>query len=202
MERSWCSSRSRRAPACRGEAPPRRSAGGSGPAWSGRRASSCCARGSTRSPRAASTSSKCSRVPASPGCSATSKTPSARAAEQCRNPGRDAAFGAWWTRPRAITILHSPMASRTEAVDLDRTRDVVHQAYTSTAARVLERGFRDNPTYIATKALVDWDLLEGIDLTGTSVLNVGCLEPIDEMHFARHVGRWTAVDVHPDVIGM
>ncbi|HYV17524.1 MAG TPA: methyltransferase domain-containing protein [Verrucomicrobiae bacterium] len=94
------------------------------------------------------------------------------------------------------------MASRTEAVDLDRTRDVVHQAYTSTAARVLERGFRDNPTYIATKALVDWDLLEGIDLTGTSVLNVGCLEPIDEMHFARHVGRWTAVDVHPDVIGM
>lgn len=94
------------------------------------------------------------------------------------------------------------MASRTGAVDLDRTRDVVHQAYTSTAARLLERGFRDNPTYIATKALVDWDLLEGIDLAGKSVLNVGCLEPIDEMHFARHVERWTAVDVHPDVIGM
>lgn len=94
------------------------------------------------------------------------------------------------------------MASRNEAVDLDRTREVVHQAYTSTAARVLTRGFRDNPTYLATKALVDWDLLEGIDLDGKEVLNVGCLEPIDEMHFARHVARWTAVDVHPDVIGM
>src|SRR5262245_38322804 len=94
------------------------------------------------------------------------------------------------------------MTSRNEAVDLDRTRDVVHQAYTTTAARVLERGFRDNPTYLATKALVDWDLLEGIDLTDKEVLNVGCLEPIDEMHFARHVRRWTAVDVHPDVIEM
>jgi SAM-dependent methyltransferase len=94
------------------------------------------------------------------------------------------------------------MASRTEAVDLDRTRDVVHQAYTATAARVLERGFRDNATYIATKALVDWDLLEGVDLAGASVLNVGCLEPIDEMHFARHVAAWTAIDVHPDVVAM
>ncbi|HKQ98882.1 MAG TPA: class I SAM-dependent methyltransferase [Candidatus Polarisedimenticolia bacterium] len=94
------------------------------------------------------------------------------------------------------------MTSRFEAVDLDRARDDVHQAYTVTAERVLERGFRDNPTYLATKALVDWDLLEGIDLAGKEVLNVGCLEPIDEMHFARHVRGWTAVDVHPDVIGM
>jgi len=89
-----------------------------------------------------------------------------------------------------------------EAIDLDKARDQVHQAYTATAVRVSEIGFRDNPTYIATKALVDWDLLEGIDLRGKDVLNVGCLEPIDEIHFVRHVRRWVAVDVHPDVVRM
>lgn len=102
----------------------------------------------------------------------------------------------------AITILHWVMARGFEAIDLDKARDDVRQAYTATAGRVAKHGFRDNPTYIATKALVDWDLLEGIDLGGKEVLNVGCLEPIDEMHFARHVRRWVAVDVHPDVVRM
>src|SRR5213075_3251537 len=69
-------------------------------------------------------------------------------------------IGSGWTPRKSITILHSVMANRLEAVDLDRERDTVHQAYTATAERVLTRGFRDNPTYIATKALVDWDLLE------------------------------------------
>ena len=89
-----------------------------------------------------------------------------------------------------------------EAIDLDKARADVRRAYSATAGRAAERGFRDNPTYIATKALVDWDLLEGVDLRGSSVLNVGCLEPIDEMHFARHVRRWVAVDIHPDVVRM
>ena len=89
-----------------------------------------------------------------------------------------------------------------EATDLDKAREDVRHAYTATAARVVTRGYRDNPTYVATKALVDWDLLEGVDLRDKDVLNVGCLEPIDEMHFARHVRSWTAVDVHPDVVRM
>ena len=78
----------------------------------------------------------------------------------------------------------------------------MRRAYSATAGRAAECGFRDNPTYIATKALVDWDLLEGVDLRDREVLNVGCLEPIDEMHFVRHVRRWTAVDIHPDVVAM
>jgi ubiquinone/menaquinone biosynthesis C-methylase UbiE len=89
-----------------------------------------------------------------------------------------------------------------EAFDLDTKREKVRQAYTATAVRVSEYGFRDNPTYIATKALVDWDLLEGVEMRGREVLNVGCLEPIDEIHFVRHVRRWVAVDVHPDVVRM
>lgn len=89
-----------------------------------------------------------------------------------------------------------------EASDLEKARQDVRQAYTATAARSVRRGFRDNATYVATKALVDWDLLEGVDLLEKDVLNVGCLEPIDEMHFARHVRSWTAVDIHADVIGM
>jgi len=93
------------------------------------------------------------------------------------------------------------MAS-SEAIDLEKARDDVRRAYTATAARVTERGFRDNPTYLATKALVDWDLLEEVDLRGRDVLNVGCLEPIDEKQFVRHVRRWVAVDIHPDVVRM
>ncbi|MBI4169313.1 MAG: class I SAM-dependent methyltransferase [Acidobacteria bacterium] len=89
-----------------------------------------------------------------------------------------------------------------EARDLTKARAEVHTAYSRNAARVLTRGFRDNPTYLATKALVDWDLLEDVDLQGKDVLNVGCFEPIDEMHFARRVRRWTAIDVNPDAIAM
>jgi SAM-dependent methyltransferase len=86
----------------------------------------------------------------------------------------------------------------------DRTaaaRDV-RQAYSALAEQVLARGHRDNPAYVATKALVDWDLMEDVPLDGARVLNVGCFEPIDEMHFAHRVGRWTAVDVNPDAIAM
>ncbi len=89
-----------------------------------------------------------------------------------------------------------------EARDAARARADVLAAYSANAERVGTLGFRDNPTYLATKALVDWDLLESVDLRGKDVLNVGCFEPIDEMHFARRVRSWTAVDVNPDAIAM
>ncbi|HEU4403235.1 MAG TPA: class I SAM-dependent methyltransferase [Candidatus Polarisedimenticolia bacterium] len=89
-----------------------------------------------------------------------------------------------------------------EARDVDKARADVSAAYTAGAARVEARGFRDNPNYVATKALVDWDLLEGLDLRDMEALNVGCFEPIDEMHFARQVRRWTAVDVNPEAVRM
>ena len=89
-----------------------------------------------------------------------------------------------------------------EARDLDRARAKVLAAYSANAARVEARGFRHNPTYMATKALVDWDLVEEADPSGKDVLNVGCFEPIDEMHFAGRVRSWTAVDVNPDALAM
>jgi SAM-dependent methyltransferase len=89
-----------------------------------------------------------------------------------------------------------------EASNLKQAQDDVRAAYTASAARVEALGYRDNPNYVATKALVDWDLLEGIDLSGRDVLNVGCFEPIDEMHFARRVRSWTAVDLNPEAVKM
>ena len=87
-----------------------------------------------------------------------------------------------------------------EARDIDRARSEVRAAYSANAARIEAKGFRDNPTYLATKALVDWDLLEDLDLERGAILNVGCFEPIDEMHFAHRVRSWTAIDVNPDAI--
>jgi SAM-dependent methyltransferase len=87
-----------------------------------------------------------------------------------------------------------------EADDVDRARADVRSAYSRNAARVEVRGFRDNATYLATKALVDWDLMDDLDLEGADVLNVGCFEPVDEMHFAHRVGSWTAIDVNPDAV--
>ena len=89
-----------------------------------------------------------------------------------------------------------------ESNDVARSRADVQAAYTRNAARVEEHGFRDNPVYLATKALVDWDLLEDADLGNSDVLNVGCFEPIDEIHFARRVRSWTAIDVNPDAVDM
>ncbi|MFQ5876384.1 MAG: class I SAM-dependent methyltransferase [Acidobacteriota bacterium] len=89
-----------------------------------------------------------------------------------------------------------------EAKDAARAEERVRSAYSANAARVEARGFRDNPIYLATKALVDWDLLEDIDLGTKDVLNVGCFEPIDEIHYARRVRSWTAIDVNPEAIAM
>lgn len=87
-----------------------------------------------------------------------------------------------------------------ESEEVERSRADVLAAYSRNAARVEARGFRDQPTYLATKALVDWDLLDDIDLANCDVLNVGCFEPIDEIHFARRVRSWTAIDINPDAI--
>lgn len=89
-----------------------------------------------------------------------------------------------------------------EAADVARARAEVLGAYSANAARIEAKGFRDNPTYLATKALVDWDLLEDLDIEKSDVLNVGCFEPIDEMHFAHRVRSWTAIDVNPDAIAV
>lgn len=88
--------------------------------------------------------------------------------------------------------------ARFEAENVDEAREKVREAYSAAAARIEAKGFRHNPTYVATKALVDWDLLEDLDLERSDVLNVGCFEPVDELHFAPRVRSWTAIDINPD----
>ena len=71
----------------------------------------------------------------------------------------------------------------------------VASAYEHHAAQIRGGGFRGRWTYVATKALSDWALVDGLDLTGTRVLNVGCCEPIDELFFARQPMRcWIGLD--------
>lgn len=54
---------------------------------------------------------------------------------------------------------------------------------------------RDQPTYMGSKMRCDYALVQRVGIEGKSVLNVGCSFPVDELHFARKVGSWTAVDL-------
>lgn len=71
----------------------------------------------------------------------------------------------------------------------------VVDAYARHAERIREDGYRGVWSYVATKALSDWALLDGIDLKRKRILNVGCSEPIDELFFARQEMRcWVGLD--------
>lgn len=80
------------------------------------------------------------------------------------------------------------------------TQKKVLGAYDRHATRVWESGYRFHPQYMAAKALTDWKLLSAVDLTGRTVLNVGCCEPIDEMQFVEKVIRWVGVDLSPSMV--
>lgn len=54
---------------------------------------------------------------------------------------------------------------------------------------------RDQPTYMGSKMRCDYRLVERVGIAGKSVLNVGCSFPVDELHYARKVASWTAVDL-------
>ncbi|MFP3938913.1 MAG: class I SAM-dependent methyltransferase [Thermoanaerobaculia bacterium] len=57
---------------------------------------------------------------------------------------------------------------------------------------------RDQPTYMGSKMRCDYALVDRVGIEGKSVLNVGCSFPVDELHYARKVGSWTAVDLSED----
>jgi SAM-dependent methyltransferase len=48
----------------------------------------------------------------------------------------------------------------------------------------------------------DYALMERVGVNGKYVLNVGCSFPVDEIYYARKVGRWTAVDISPESLKM
>jgi SAM-dependent methyltransferase len=56
---------------------------------------------------------------------------------------------------------------------------------------------RDLYTYMSSKFRSDYTLMEHVGVNGKSVLNVGCSFPIDELYYARKIGRWVSVDLSP-----
>jgi SAM-dependent methyltransferase len=54
---------------------------------------------------------------------------------------------------------------------------------------------RDQYTYLTSKLRSDYTLMELVGVDGKSVLNVGCSFPIDELYYARKIGRWVAIDL-------
>jgi SAM-dependent methyltransferase len=54
---------------------------------------------------------------------------------------------------------------------------------------------REQYTYMYSKFRSDYTLMERVGVEGKHVLNVGCSFPIDELYYARKVGKWTAIDL-------
>jgi SAM-dependent methyltransferase len=61
---------------------------------------------------------------------------------------------------------------------------------------------RDQYTYMYSKMCCDYTLMEKVGVAGKHLLNVGCSFPVDEIHYARKIGRWTAVDISPESLKM
>jgi len=60
--------------------------------------------------------------------------------------------------------------------------------------------YQHNAQYLASKALSDWSLIEGV--VRGDVLNVGCAEPIDELQWADQADSWLAMDANQAIIDM
>jgi SAM-dependent methyltransferase len=73
-------------------------------------------------------------------------------------------------------------------------------AYNSEAD--LSHALRDNWSYMTSKQLTDFALLDAAELTGACVLNVGCFYPIDELLYAHRVRRWVATDLGAHTISV
>lgn len=79
---------------------------------------------------------------------------------------------------------------------LDSSSPAVLAAYDDKARRHWEaEDPRDDPTYMASKMRCDYTLVDRVGVEGKSVLNIGCSFPVDELHYARKVGSWTAIDL-------
>ncbi|OGV62085.1 MAG: hypothetical protein A2498_07665 [Lentisphaerae bacterium RIFOXYC12_FULL_60_16] len=78
----------------------------------------------------------------------------------------------------------------------DIRQDPSYRAFSELPAnqRIRERWWRQRWSYVATKALTDWELLSMADPRGKRILNVGCSEPIDEFLYAGIAGHWTTID--------
>jgi len=55
---------------------------------------------------------------------------------------------------------------------------------------------RDHWRYFKSKISSDYVFLSNLDMYGKRILNVGCNFPMDEIFYARRVGKWVAIDVN------
>jgi len=68
-------------------------------------------------------------------------------------------------------------------------------AYEEMAARFDSVDPRDQATYMYSKMRSDYALMDWVDARDKDILNVGCSFPVDELHYARTIRRWTSVDI-------
>jgi SAM-dependent methyltransferase len=74
-----------------------------------------------------------------------------------------------------------------------QSQDAVVSAYNREADPFHEA--RNNWTYMTSKQLTDFALLDAADVDDARVLNVGCFHPIDEIMYAHRVRSWVATDL-------
>jgi SAM-dependent methyltransferase len=79
-------------------------------------------------------------------------------------------------------------------------KEVVYSAYTKYSEKLKREGYRHRPVYLGSKALSDWYLLSEAGIAGKMILNVGCAEPIDELHFAELAQFWVSLDINTDIL--
>jgi SAM-dependent methyltransferase len=68
-------------------------------------------------------------------------------------------------------------------------------SYDALAAEFAEHDPREQYSYLYSKLRSDYTLMEHVGVDGKYVLNVGCSFPIDELYYARKIGRWVAIDL-------
>jgi len=84
----------------------------------------------------------------------------------------------------------------------ETVKDAVYSAYSKYSEKIKLNGYRHNPVYVASKALADWYLMSEAGLSEKRVLNIGCAEPIDELHFAELCQHWISFDINTDVLAV
>jgi ubiquinone/menaquinone biosynthesis C-methylase UbiE len=96
------------------------------------------------------------------------------------------AVGGFDNRRREIAGVSADTGSRSEEA---------LASYDALAGDFEQNDPRDQHTYLGSKLRSDYALMEFVGPEGKSVLNVGCSFPVDELHYARKVRSWVAIDL-------
>jgi SAM-dependent methyltransferase len=81
------------------------------------------------------------------------------------------------------------------ALNPQSTSEAALASYDALAAEFLEHDPREQYSYLYSKLRSDYTLMEHVGVDGKYVLNVGCSFPIDELYYARKIGKWVAIDL-------